>query len=70
MVQNQVKQVETLLNEIDQLTIGWNTDSQANNTYLETTLTAVAGTKTARFAPGRLLIDLRPWRAAGYSQSA
>lgn len=47
MAESQVKQMETMLNEVDVLTIGWKTDPQARSTYIETTLSAVAGTKLA-----------------------
>jgi hypothetical protein len=48
LAENQIKQMQTLINEVDQLTIGWNTDPQAKSTYIETTVSAVAGTKTAK----------------------
>ncbi len=48
LVENQIKQWETLLNEIDQITIGLNIDPSARNAYVDMSMTALAGTKTAK----------------------
>jgi hypothetical protein len=42
-----MESIVRLLQESDQLTIGWGVDSQAGKTYLDFTMTAVAGTKLA-----------------------
>ena len=42
-VQAQVAAIERLLNEADQITIGWKLDRQAKNTHLDFTVTAVPG---------------------------
>jgi len=42
-VQAQVAAIEKLLNEADQVTIGWKLDRQAKNTHLDFTVTAVPG---------------------------
>jgi hypothetical protein len=47
MAQRQIKQLESLINEISTITLGWTIDSQARRTYLEVGVTAVPGTKTA-----------------------
>ena len=48
LAENQAKQFDALLNEIDQLTIGWSTDSQAKSTRLDLSFSAVPGTNTAQ----------------------
>jgi len=47
-MQEQVKAIERLLNEADQLTIGWKLDRQAKNTHLDFTVTAVPGSELAQ----------------------
>src|SRR4029079_7680544 len=42
-MQEQMKAIERLLNEADQVTIGWKLDRQAKNTHLDFTVTAVPG---------------------------
>jgi hypothetical protein len=44
-VQAQVAAIEKLLNEADQVTIGWKLDRQAKNTHLDFTVTAVPGSQ-------------------------
>lgn len=48
LAKNQMNQWEALLNEYDQLTIGWLTDAANKVVNLDMTVTAVPGTKTAR----------------------
>ncbi len=52
MVQAQLKQIDTLVKEIDQLTFGWAIDPTAKSTSLDMSLTAVAGSDTARKLSG------------------
>jgi hypothetical protein len=52
MVQGQLKQIDALVKEIDQLTFGWAIDPAAKSTFLDMSLTAVAGTDTARKLSG------------------
>ena len=47
-MQEQMKAIERLLNEADQLTIGWKLDRQAKNTHLDFTVTAVPGSELAQ----------------------
>ena len=47
LVKAQVKQWETMLNEIDELTIGWLIDRKSERTYIDVSTTAIPGTKTA-----------------------
>ncbi len=47
LVKAQLNQWETMLNEIDELTIGWLVDSKAERIYIDGTTTAIPGTKTA-----------------------
>ncbi len=44
-LQEQMKSLERLLNEADQITIGWKLDRQAKNTHLDMTFTAVPGSQ-------------------------
>ncbi len=47
LVKAQVRQWETMINEIDELTIGWLIDRKEERTYIDVSTTAVPGTKTA-----------------------
>ena len=47
LVQSQVAQMNALVNETDQVTLGWSIDADAKKIFLDTSLTAVPGTKTA-----------------------
>ena len=44
-LEQQVAAIERLLNEADQLTIGWKIDRSASNTYLDFSVTAVPGSQ-------------------------
>jgi hypothetical protein len=44
-LEQQVAAIERILNEADQVTIGWKIDRAAKNTYLDFSVTAVPGTK-------------------------
>jgi hypothetical protein len=48
MVQAQLDQMNVLAREMDQITVGWKTDTDARHTYLDVTLTATGGSKTAQ----------------------
>ena len=47
-MQEQMKAIERLLNEADQLTIGWKLDRQAKNTHLDFTITATPNSQLAQ----------------------
>jgi hypothetical protein len=47
MVENQLEQMQMLMEEMDQLTIGWGVDAQAKQTYFDIEVTAVPGTDLA-----------------------
>ncbi|WP_186767395.1 hypothetical protein [Blastopirellula retiformator] len=47
MVQLQVAQLERLLNEIEDLAIGWNVDKEAGKTYIDVTYNVAPGSKIA-----------------------
>ncbi len=44
---NGLDSIEQLVNESDQVTLGWNVDAMARTTYIDFEITAVAGTKLA-----------------------
>lgn len=48
LAENQLRQMNVLLNEVEQLTLGWGADQQSKSTYLDMSITAVEGTKTAK----------------------
>jgi hypothetical protein len=48
MVEGQLKQIDTLVKDLDQFTIGWAIDPTARNTHLDMSLTAVSGSDTAK----------------------
>jgi len=48
MVQGQLKQIETLVKDLDQFTIGWAIDPTARNTHLDVSLTAMPSSETAK----------------------
>jgi len=43
-----MKSIQTALNDIDQLTVGWNVDPEAGKTYLECDITALPDTELAK----------------------
>lgn len=47
LVKAQVRQWETMLNEIDELTMGWLVDRTEERIYIDVSTTAIPGTKTA-----------------------
>jgi hypothetical protein len=47
MANLQLEQIEMVMKEMDQMTIGWAVDDQAQETYLDVEMTAVPGTKMA-----------------------
>lgn len=48
ITQNSVKSIVALIEETDQVTIGWGVDRTGKSTYLDVSMTAVAGTTTAK----------------------
>ncbi len=44
----QIQMIERLLNEADQITLGWKLDRQAKNTHFDVTFTAVPGSSLAK----------------------
>jgi hypothetical protein len=52
MVQSQLKQIDTLVKDVDQLTFGWAIDPTAKSTFLDMSFTAVAGSETAKKLTG------------------
>ena len=48
LVQSNIEQWESMMNELDTITIGWMIDNQTQRTYLDAITTAIPGTKTAR----------------------
>lgn len=50
IVQNQLQQITSLVEDTNQLTFGWSIEPQNKKTYLQVSLTALPGTKLARQA--------------------
>ncbi len=48
LVQSNIEQWESMLNELDTFTVGWMIDSQTHRTYIDAITTAIPGTKSAR----------------------
>lgn len=48
IVEGQLKQIDTLVKDLDQFTIGWAIDPTARNTHLDISLTAVASSDIAK----------------------
>lgn len=46
--ENQARRLEDMINDADEVTVGWTTDEMSKQTYLDFTLTAKAGTPTAK----------------------
>ena len=46
--ENQIERMEDLINDSDEITIGWTTDGMAKETYLDLTMTAKADTPTSK----------------------
>ncbi len=44
----QIQRLEDMINDSDELTVGWTTDGMAKETFLDVTMTAKAGTPTAK----------------------
>ena len=61
-MQQQMAQMDRLVNELDQLTVGWTIDAREKVAYLEMVMTAVSG--SALSIVRRRLISL-PARRAG-----
>ncbi len=62
----QIQAIERLLNEADQITIGWKLDRQVKNTHLDVTFTAVPGSTLAKDL--QTAADVRT-NFAGFNQS-
>lgn len=52
VIENQIRQWEAILNEIDQIQIGWNTDQSDKRLVLDSKIVAVPATRTARQMAG------------------
>lgn len=50
LVEKQIEQLATVVNETDQVTLGWKADAENNSVYLDVATTAVPGSKLARQA--------------------
>ena len=47
VAQQMIQQIDTMINDLDEVLIGWAIDRQAGTSYIDFQVTAVAGTKTA-----------------------
>lgn len=48
LVQSNIEQWESMMNELETITVGWMIDNQAQRTYIDAITVAIPGTKTAR----------------------
>jgi hypothetical protein len=47
-MQQQLQQISTAINEVDEVTLGWSIDAAGKRTYLDFSMTAVAGSKLSK----------------------